>query len=757
MGLFMMGNTAKTLYKELHLADFQVTFVPVTEDEMPAIDEITQIKGVDRVDSRLIIPGSMDLKNGDTISSVLIFLNSNVYPQVNALRVTSGEYFTGSEDREVIMLEESFAREYGYETGDIITVGIQGFYSDFEVVATVINPEYLMWTSNPNFYIPVKGSLGIAYLPLGMIRNIFGYGILNNISLTYKDGAIPTKVQRELEEILADKEILKETPKEDQFTYRTVERRLKMHKVFLPTIIAIFDIIAFLITFMTVDRMVRSQRREIGVLMALGYGQLRILKSYFFIGLILGVLGSIVGCIFSFPLSFGITEAYKRGVGFPMIIFSFFPAPLIKGSLIGIGAVVAASVLSAQRIVRLSPTQAIRDTKQTYFKGISFLTRSFERFLSRLFRFSPSIKIGFRNLLRHKRLFVFSVLCLAAALGLTIALSMAVSSLQDTVNEYFNKQKWDAMIDFDGNLETEQLAQIKKINGIVSIEPYLKGFAKLKHGTVQRPYQIIGLPTKGKMQELYILWGKSFSSDNAHEIILNRQMRDTLGVNIGDSIDVVTQDNKAFPMKVVGVVSNITIGQAFVPYGMSEEILGLDDECSGVLAKVSGSAARIEKALHEKEFVGQVLLKDQARTTTFKNIEEVRRYLNIYKLLSIFVIITLVFTLQTINILERESEYAVLGAIGYSDRSMTKMVFTEVFIISSLAIILSMPFSEIIGRIIRNRFAEHAFLTLFPNRFPHYISNIVVVSLLVVAVTFFSLRYIYRMQIARIIRNKILG
>ena len=757
MGLFMMGNTAKTLYKELHLADFQVTFVPVTDDEMPAMEQIIQIEGVDRADSRLILPGSAELKNADTISSLLIFLKSDTHPQVNDLRITSGGYFTDAENKEVVMLEESFANEYGYKVGDTITIGIQGFFSDFKVVGTAINSEYLMWTSNPHFYIPVKGSLGIIYLPLDMIKNIFGYEILNNISLTYARGADPQRVQTSLERILADKEILKETPKEEQFTYRTVERRLKMHRVFLPTIIAIFDIIAFLITFMTVDRMVRSQRREIGVLMALGYGPLRILKSYFLIGLILGVLGSILGCLFSFPLAFAITQAFKRGVGFPIIIFSFIPAPLINGSLIGIGAVVLASILSAQKIVRLSPRQAIRDSGQVYFKGISFLTRLAEALYSRIFRFSPSIKIGFRNLLRHKRLFVFSVLCLAAVLGLTIALSLSISSLSDTINDYFRKEKWDAMVDFDGNLEMQRLSQIQSIKGIKEIEPYLKGFAKLKFKDIERPYQIVGVQAKSKMQEFDLRWGSGFSSNNAHEIILNRQMRDTLGVKIGQQINVITQNNKVFPMKVMGIVSNITVGQAFVPFKTCEKILGLSDECSGVLATISGSSASLEKELHEKEFVGQVLLKEQARKTTFKSIEEVERYLNLYKILSIFVIITLVFTLQTINILERESEYAVLGAIGYGNYSMTKMVLAEVFIISVLGIVLSMPSSEIIGRIIRYRFAENGFLTLFPNRIPHYFSNIIAVFILVIAVTIFSLRYIYKMQISRVIRNKILG
>jgi len=99
----------------------------------------------------------------------------------------------------------------------------------------------------------------------------------------------------------------------------------------------------------------------------------------------------------------------------------------------------------------------------------------------------------------------------------------------------------------------------------------------------------------------------------------------------------------------------------------------------------------------------------------------------------------------------------VLGAIGYTRVSVAKMIFTEVGIITFLAALISMPISEIIGRIIRNRFAERAIFTVAPDRLPYYWSTILPVFFLVILVTLFSLRYIYRMQIGGVIRNRILG
>ena len=756
LGMFMMKNTAQTLYKDLHLADFQVTFSPVTDDEMPAAESIRAIPGVERSESRLVIPGAVELSGGQDLSSLLIFLKGGALPQVNSLRLTSGNYFN-SEENESVLLEESFAREYDYKTGDTIRIGIQGFFSDFKVAGTAVNPEYLVWTSNPHFYIPVKGSLGIVYLPIGIMQKIFGYDIFNNISVTFAVHADPAIIQNGLEGLLKDKEIIRETPKEEQFTYRTVERRFKMHRVFLPTIILIFDVIAFLITFVTIDRMVHSQKREIGVLLALGYGRMRILGSYVVIGLILGLAGSLLGCVFAFPLSFAITDAYQRAIGFPIILHALILSPLLKGSLLGIGALIFASAIPAYKIVRLNPTQAFRDAGQFSFKGVSILFRGIELFFMRIFRFSAPVKIGFRNLFRHPRLFIFSVLSLGAAIGLIIAIGMSISSVNDTVQGYFKKEKWNVMVDFNGSIENSRLSEIKSIPGVRVVEPYLNGFVKLQYGNIQKPYQIVGVMAQGKLREISLLEGAPFLDDSAADIIINREMRDSLGIRFGQMLEIVTQSGSVFPVRVSGIMDNIVVGQAFVPYKTSERILGLEAKSSGILAATSGPAAELRKALHEKEFVGQVLVQEDARRTAFKSVEEVVRFLNIYRFLAVLVVITLVFTLQTINILERESEYAVLEAIGYTKVSMAQMIFTEVFIINILAALLSMPFSEWIGTIIRNRFAENAFFTIIPPRAGHYVANIIPVCVLVIVVTLFSLRYIYRMQIAGIIRNKIIG
>jgi cell division protein FtsX len=46
MGLDIIGYTARTLYRELNLSDYQIVFIPVTEDEMPNRESLESIQGV---------------------------------------------------------------------------------------------------------------------------------------------------------------------------------------------------------------------------------------------------------------------------------------------------------------------------------------------------------------------------------------------------------------------------------------------------------------------------------------------------------------------------------------------------------------------------------------------------------------------------------------------------------------------------------------------------------------------------------------
>lgn len=755
MGLGVIGHTARTLFDTLHLSDFQVTFVPVTSDEMPPMDSFEKIRGVDRVDSRLMLPGAIELADGRIVASLFIFLSTDSYPKVNSIKIVSGEYLSSS-DNGGIILELGFARELGYKVGDTITIGLQGFFTDAEVRGLAVSSEFLV-PVNPNFILPVRGSLGIVYLPMEIIRELFGYDIFNNVSLTHGDEVDWKDVQKAVEGILEKKEMLRQTLKKDNFSFREIKMEIETFSIFLPSIIAIFDVVAFLVTFTIVNRMVHTQKKEIGTLLALGYSPKTILRSYVLIGLVLGIMGSIIGVPGAFVIYLFVIQAYLRTGVLPEIIHAFLPVPLVEGCLLGIAVTVVASILPVYKIMKLRPSEIIKGYAEIPFKRISPAIQRIERMFLRLTGASGPIKMGFRNLFRRKRVFAFLVMCLSFSLALGNSFILTDTALYETMDEYLKKEMWDIVVDFDGPIEALRLSEIGHIDGIEATEPFVKGFGKIEYEKIQKPYRVVGVKTPSQMKGFPLLKGEPFASEDSWEIILTKEMSDSLGLRIGDEVRVITNHGD-FLMELVGIMNNVVVDQFFVPLKIGQKILGMENKISGGFSKISKPLRSFERKVYEKDFVGNITDKKQAEEAASEQLAELSAFLHIYLTLSILVAIVLIFTILMINILDRESEYAVIRAIGYGRTAIGRIVLTEILVISLLSILSSIPLSIILSSILRYQVGKTAFgVVAFYVHPEDFLKTLVPAFLLMITAAYPGLRYIFKLSIPETIRNRIMG
>lgn len=756
MGLEIIRYTSKVLYKSLHLADLQVNFIPVTDEETPSIKEIKKIRGIKGITKRLILPGCIELKNNEIIAALFILLKPNYHPEVNNIKITCGEYLSG-EDNEGVVIDVGLAKEYGYKIGDTITIGMQGFFRNVRVRGIAVSPEFLIMTADPSLYIPIKGSLGVIYLSSNIIEDTFGYEIINNISISLYNGVKWGEIQSSLENLLNNEEveIVEEIPKEEQYSYKAIEKDFNVLSVILPFIIIIFNIVAFLVTLIIINRLVYTQRQEIGLLMALGYNRGDILKSYLLIGLIVGTLGCVIGIFGALGLSYLVCETYKKASGLPEIIYTFIPWPLIESSLLGIIAVAIGCILPVFKVMRLTPSQAMKGyTGVIYRKSSQWKNR---KTILGFFNLSSTIKMGFRNLLRKRRFLVFSVVCISCSIGMATSFIISDTSIFKTLEDYFEKEMWDVVVKFDGVVESENLEQIKAIEEIKTIEPYLKGFAKIKYKDFIKPYQIVGVEPKSKIRGLSLLSGNTFSKENAGEIILNKNTVDTLGVQIGDNIEVISE-KKTCSLRLIGIMNNFVIGQAFIPLKKSQEILGLEDKVSGVLTKISNPSTSLKRKLYKIDCVSHVIFKDAVQRGVIESCSKVSPFLHLYALLSILVTILLLLANLNLNILEdREKEYAILLSLGYNKISIASIILTEVIVTGVLAIILSIPLSIIIAHILSYQVGKVAVVIDVYPCFADFAKLLFPAFFLMFTVVYFGVRYIFKINIPEVIRNRIMG
>jgi putative ABC transport system permease protein len=701
-----------------------------------------------------MVPGTIELKDGNIIQSLLIFLDESTYPRVNNLRILTGEYFSPMEVGAI--LDASFASEYGYSVGDTLTIGIQGFYTDIKVRGIGVSPEFLMLSVNPNFFIPMKGSLGVVFLPMSLVKDIFGYHIFNNISVQFSNEKARESACKEIRRVLSDKEILMETLREDQYSYQAVKKRLESYSVFLPSIIAIFNSVTFLITFIVINRMVNTQRREIGTLLSLGYHPATIILVFGAGGVLLGLLGSALGGVGAFCISSLITKAFQDAGGFPIILPVVLPWPLLKGLCFGTASTAVASILPVWKLVKRPPHEIITGKETVTFRHFSRFARRLEGFLLKTISPSFFIKSSFRNILRQKKLIFFTALSIGFALALATTFAVTATSMQESIGAFLRGEQWDLVVNFDKPTGMEHIKKIQETQGITAIAPYIQGFARIRFGSYEKAQHLIAMTPEPPMKKLPLLKGNLFSSDEASEIILTKDTSNYLGAKIGNILNIEIGE-QVYSLKLIGIMNDFVLGQSFVPWKFGQEALNIKQKASGVFVQISSDTNTVEKSLYQLDFVSLIISKKKMEEAVKHGQQAIFRFLRIYRILALFVVFLLILTMLNINILDRESEYAILRAIGCGRLLLKKMIFIEVGIVATISIIVSIPLTEMMARFLFEQIAKAIVVLDLYLEYQDFLLTLLPAAVLMIIAIYPGLKYIFNIKVAQSIRNRIMG
>jgi len=743
-------HTRDHYYRELGAPDLDVRFQHQIRDEIP---DIKGIKGVADMEYRLVARGSIRLDAGRQLPGLLILHNRDDPNPISRLKVIEGK-LPGPSDPDGVVVERSLARYHDYGVGDTIQADIGKSTYEGKVRGVVVSSEFLSSTANPDYFVPQKGSLGVVYADLSRIEALMDEVVVNDLIVSYEKGAdtLATRgrIIDRLDEALT---ILEITPKEKQFGYQYLEKDLGAFKLFVPAVIAVFALTSFLITLITFNRMILAQRKDIGTLLALGYAPGRIFSSYLIGGLVIGIVGSVLGYPFSFVVRNLFGWEYGVAIGLPEVIF-ITPWPLvIKGMSMGVAIALAAAAWPAFRVVRMSPQEAIR-APQGMNRQIG------HRLQKALIRHLPSsihIGYGLRNILRHKGLTASTVFCIALAIGVAISYVVSMSSVRFTVEQYFQRDKWALAADLLSPVSSERISRINDIEGVSRVVPTVKGGVQLFKGDSRLDCRLFGQPYDSPVTSLNLIAGRAFSDNRAMEIVLDKEDAKALGAEIGDSIRIVS-GRQELEADLVGLVTGLISGQAHGGLEMARSLLGMEDRANGLflsLTQAAGEKEVVDK-LYALDFVGRVTSKAEVVGAFMALTSEI---MGIVYLCSAFAIVTgvlFIFTGITLNILEREGEYATLQTLGFDRGNLSGMILSEVMVQALFALILSIPAGVLISLFLTGRMSEAWFAIDSHFTAAQFIWILVPAFLAMPLATIPGLRIIFRINIAEAVRKRVM-
>ncbi|MDD5557373.1 MAG: ABC transporter permease [bacterium] len=683
-----------------NLADLQVTFNPTSAGRLPALDGL---EGVRRILPRLMLAGAIHLADGTLLPAAVIFIRAGENPAVNTLAIEAGALPAKTEPG--IVIERGLAAK-GYRVGDGITVSAYGLRTTRPIVGIARSPEFLVSTANPELLIPTPGSLGVMFAPLeswademeALSRHVGGAHPVNQLLFLYggdRDGR--GGPDRGVEGRILDRlssagvgvaEVLR---RDDQFGIAFLRQDLKLFRVLVLAIVGIFSVLTLAATGITVNRIVASQSREIGALMALGYRPGTIMRSYLRLGLLMGCAGGALGLAASPVVNLFLAGTYASAMDLPPVTLAFDPAAMAGGLLIGIGVAAAAAIMPVVGLARLTPIRAIRGEARASAPRIPSLGGA-ARALSRPMPVSLPQRAAARNLFRRPRLTVATILLLALGLGVTAGFVTTLTSVIRSSASLLRRYGWDAVVDFTGPLPCDEAIALCGKAGLVMPEPFVSGHASvLGAGGSTGDYRLVGVPARSEMSPFLFIEGGGFSGDDADEIIFNTAFSDGTAAAPGNVV-TVRAGGRSHALKVTGLVSLLSTRQCFVPIGTARRILGLRGKCSGIMAGLGGAdRVEVERRLYASRAVARVTARADLEEAIDEQLAKAAGVLRIAVVLGSIVALAVMVNTMSMHILEREGEFATLVSLGYGRLPLSRMVLTEVLAMGLAALVIAVP------------------------------------------------------------------
>lgn len=685
------GGALENKVEELQLSDYLIHVNSANETD---IDDIRAIQGVDTVEGRAQLASRLGYDKGGKekeVAALVFGLDPVQRPTINMIELFGDDsrYFQGNGSG-TILLERNFADTVGLEVGDTVTVITNLGKQSLDVIGLVMTPEYLFLPINPQSLMPYPGNLAVGYVSIDWLREHYQLpaDFYNEFSVMYQDGMNKDSIQDTINDQLAENIILFSVPKDEVYGYNLIREDLKEGENFIGLFALLLLAIAFFIVYTSFARIVQEQKREIGILRALGYSRGRVLGSYIYMAVLIGSIASILGVFIGMPFGQAMGSFYvELLIGTQLSSFVITLEAYIVGFLFGPLTAMLACLIAVWGTVTMEPQDAIRGVPRTFLKR--FKRSSTKKKVGKASSLSYITRYTFKNMARHKVRTVITTMAIGGGIMLgAMSLVMVGSfqnSLEASIEEY---EHWDVLAEFSYPINDTMVQSIDS--------PHMTETTLISRMGVEWKSEnkdgltlVLGLDDSQTLHTFNIEKGRKFRDND--EAILNKQFAEEYKIEIGDQVQLQSY-NGTYDFEVVGLAQDY-ISMIFIDIEMMDE-LGGQTVYSGMYVKAaSGRTKALKEDLLSSPLVSDAQTRAGAKGGLFEYMESYYSLMYVMTLLGVAVAAPTLANIVFVSVLERYPEYGQLRAIGYSKGSIAKSILLELMIIVTVGAIFGAPFT----------------------------------------------------------------
>ena len=452
----------------------------------------------------------------------------------------------------------------------------------------------------------------------------------------------------------------------------------------------------------TITALVTQQKRQIGIMKAVGGTGGQIISLYLALVGFYGLLALVIALPVSLGLSYFFLGIITDFLNIDIARFYMPPRVLFleAGAAIVVPAVAAAlPILGGVRIT-------VREALSSY--GIAARTRTglFDRILFRVRIFSRPVLLSLRNTFRRRGRLALTLGTLTLAGTLFIGVMNIRASLESEFdnlwNHYYN---WQVALNLESSYPRRWIeSRIMSIPGVVRAESQNGGYAQriMEDGSQGTSFNITGVSPESESVRPELSSGRWLEAGDQNVLVLTSALaKDLPDIKTGDTVTL-----KLFGVEreweIIGIAPQTFDRVAYSSFDNLARLRGSSGLTSEVYIstadKDGASQTRIAEAIESQLKQDGIRVSGSLTQETIASANSQQISLLIYFLLVMAVMSAAIGALglmgmMSLNVMERTREIGVMRSIGATSRAVGSIVITEGLIIGFISWLAAIPVS----------------------------------------------------------------
>ncbi len=530
-----LEETRDVYYERYQFAD---VFAQVKRAPKKLADQIAEIPGVAAVDVRVSRLALLDVPDSrEPVAAQFISLPDNSEQHLNRIYLRSGRSPEPGRTDEVVVYE-AFAEAHAMQLGSRFSAILNGRKRELIVVGTALSPEFI-YTIVPGETITDNRRFGIVWMSEKALANAYNLdGAFSSVTLKLLRNASEPEVIKRLDVLLDPYGGQAAYGRKDLPSHAWGEHGLDMLRNMSRTMPAIFLLVAAFLINQWLNRIVALEREQIGLLKAVGYGNVAIAAHYLKFVAVLVAAGTIIGGVAGTWLGGVITRMYGSLIHFPFLVYIENSDVYVLGGALSLLAGAAGAVRALRTVTALPPAVAMQPPVPPRFRRILPARFALNRFISQ-----PT-KIMLRNLSHHPLRAIFTMLGMALAPAIIIVSLFLQDTVEDLINvTYFIANRQDATLSFVEKRSQNVVEQIAHLPGVLAVEPYREIPVRIRNGSIERRITISGRERDADLRRIIDVDLHSVALPE-NGLAISAWLAQILNVQVGDAVEVDLLDGQ---------------------------------------------------------------------------------------------------------------------------------------------------------------------------------------------------------------------